>query len=437
MTLPGLYQANIAARARARRSQFKIAIAEPLEVRRLLSFNATFPNGATLTQRSDTDASRQPGEESECTIVINPTNPRNVVAFSIPPDPLDYAWYSFDGGSTYARSVIPRPQIGTLASHGDPAGAFDRQGNLYYAHLTISAGGGRGVSIAKSLNGGQTWPQEFAIEVDDGDGELLDKPWITVGPDPSNPSQDIVYVAYVKFHSEGGQFDTQLYVARSLDGGASFSTSAIINDDSIAGIDGIFHPRPVVRQSDGRLYLVWHDITSPGEIMIDYSDNGGVTWQNPPQGADQLIGTTSFNAAVIDAQPDRLVYSASSLALAQTGPFANRLYAAYTIGSPNATDIQVAWSDSPTGATGTWNYSVPHTITTNSQFLPWIETDPMTGVPYVSWLDAKDSPTNKTVRKTGTFSINGGVNWQPPVTVADAASDQSTDNPHRFSFNYA
>ncbi len=58
-------------------------LVEPLESRQLLSFTATFPNGGTFSQHTDENASNSPGHEAETLIVVNPTNPRNIVAFAI------------------------------------------------------------------------------------------------------------------------------------------------------------------------------------------------------------------------------------------------------------------------------------------------------------------------------------------------------------------
>jgi hypothetical protein len=141
-----------------------------LEPRRLLSFAASFlPGGAMLVAAADVNASTAPpppgsaaglGHENEVTIIVNPTNPRNVVAFAIDQalsgsgtqDGIDKAWYSFDGGLDYELSNIPNPA--GQSGFGDPTAAFDRQGKLYYAHLT---GPGFNISVAKSTDGGANW----------------------------------------------------------------------------------------------------------------------------------------------------------------------------------------------------------------------------------------------------------------------------------------
>src|SRR5687768_16349532 len=72
-----------AALRRRLRSVGQPACLERLERRRLLSFEASFPGGATLAQRADVNASRLLGVQMEGNVYINPTNPLNVVAFAI------------------------------------------------------------------------------------------------------------------------------------------------------------------------------------------------------------------------------------------------------------------------------------------------------------------------------------------------------------------
>jgi len=153
---------------------------EQLESRTLLSFAVSFPGGAALTSRADTNASIKVGEEREATIAINPANPRNVIAFSNTVDGtgFDKTWASTNGGLTFTQANIVNPAGQTGA--GDPALAFDRVGNAYAAHL--SSGGGTNVSVAKSTDGGLTWTQPVLVV---GAGNT-DKEWICVGPNPSS-----------------------------------------------------------------------------------------------------------------------------------------------------------------------------------------------------------------------------------------------------------
>ncbi len=127
---------------------YRSVLCEPLESRRLLAFAVTFPTGGTLAPRTDVNISPHvppnlpgnPGNEAETQVVVNPTNPQNVVVFPLDVnevgslEPPLKAWYSFDGGLTYASSNIPDPEGHTPAM--DPSAAFDRAGNLYFTHFT-------------------------------------------------------------------------------------------------------------------------------------------------------------------------------------------------------------------------------------------------------------------------------------------------------------
>ncbi len=84
-----------------------------LEARVVLSFSIDFTGNENLSQRDDVNTEPyvqgnpsfpgNPGNEGESLVVVNPTNPLNVVAFTVNFDasgddvPMK-AWYSFDGG---------------------------------------------------------------------------------------------------------------------------------------------------------------------------------------------------------------------------------------------------------------------------------------------------------------------------------------------------
>ncbi len=118
------------------------------------------------------------------------------------------------------------------------------------------------VSIAKSTDGGEEW--SFATIASDDVGS--DKPWITVGPDPENLAEDIVYILYA---GTGGT-----HCVRSLDGGDNFQ------DDVILPVAGNF-VHLAADKSDGRLYAVYQKpfsgSPSYNEIRLNHSVDGGVT----------------------------------------------------------------------------------------------------------------------------------------------------------------
>jgi hypothetical protein len=243
---------------------------EALERRTLLSFSVSFPGGATFAQRGDAGRlaiHRRRERSVHRDQSRKPTQRRRVR--QRPRGREQRQGMVQHGRRAHIRAVADHKSAGPTGT-GDPSAAFDRAGNLYYCHLVSP---GLGVAISKSTNGGQTWGSAVLIAA-----SAADKPWITTGPNPADLSQDIVYVTYRRDVSEAGGTDTQIHCVRSLNGGATLSNDTIIADDSIAGIDFSTFPRPYVRNSDGRVFVVWDDETnrpSFSQIKLDSSGDGG------------------------------------------------------------------------------------------------------------------------------------------------------------------
>jgi hypothetical protein len=110
-------------------------------------------------------------------------------------------------------------------------------------------------------------------------------------------------------------------------------------------------------------------------------------------------------------------------------------YTISPLGRPNS-DIRVAWSDSPTGAVGSWNDTVANDVTTNSQFHPWVGPIRCPVCLMSASSTAAHSATNITAERFMTASIDGGR--EPGCRTSkssDAPSNQSAGNPNRDAGN--
>jgi hypothetical protein len=228
--------------ARSRPTRFVRPQLECLEDRLTPSVSASFTGTPFLTAGADVNVSRLPLDQSEVAIAVNPADPANLIAFAnnlTPGATQDVAYFSRDAGQTWTQTLIPNPagQVGA----GDPTVAFDRAGNAYLAHLTMDASGGLNVGLARSSDGGETWTASLVVGSGDADKEML-----VVGPDPIDPSRDNVYLAYRRDVNEPGGLDVQIHLAASYDGGLTFPTDVIVNDDSITGRDLASFAVPVV-----------------------------------------------------------------------------------------------------------------------------------------------------------------------------------------------
>ena len=401
----------------------------------------------------DVNVSNLVGNEAEVSIDVNPTNPNNQVivghaprTFITRPDST-ITWgratmntfYTIDGGLTWTSVKLGNAQDGlTSTVRFDPTVAFDNNGNVYvgYGVKTVDAMENvqTTVVVAKSTNGGQTYTTITQVHTGLHPGFIIpanDKWHLATGPDPFIPAQQNVYITWTNNVPETGT-DQRIVVSVSTDGGTTFSAPVIINDLSIAGTsqNNLFADPAV--GPNGELYVAWEN-TSNGGVFVDVSFDGGVTF-----GTDILVNSgTGF--MTIPAQPDRGVHVGPTIDVDRSGNLFNgRLYVTYTdvgTGGLPDTDIFVR-SSINNGSTWTAPILVNDDGGTKSQFLPWLDVDQQTGVVAVVWYDARNDSNNQLAEVFMAVSDNGGVSFLPNILVSDGQSDQSTNNPNRWSENY-
>lgn len=393
-------------------------------------------------------ASTQPGTDvnasngaglSEVSIDVNPTNRLNQVVVGHAPDLATMnTFYTTDGGATWTLVALGNAQDGlTSTFRFDPTVAFDDNGRLYVGYGVRLAGPTRrAVVVATSLDGGQTYSQFAVISTtnDIGNTPGNDKWHLATGPDPVTPLQQNVYIAWTQNVTETAGTDQRIVVSRSIDGGATFSAPLIINDASIAGTSaGNLFADPAVGPN-GEVYVSWSSLLT-GQIFIDRSLDGGLNW-----GVDNVVTTENVGFALsIPPQPDRGISPGPTLDTDRSGgPNDGRLYIAYTdraAGGGANTNIFVRSS-----ANGGVTWSAPTLVNddggTNSQFLPWLDVDQVTGTVSAAWYDARNDANNQRVQTFMAASFDGGATFQPNIQVSDGQSDQSVGNASRYLGNY-
>jgi hypothetical protein len=148
-------------------------------------------------------------------------------------DLTGYSW-SDDGGVSWHDDALPNRYPGVNV--GDPVVAADRSGRFYLATLDFDLERlGIAVAVGRSDDGGKTFHTPKLVSANVGITESrrsfrevdADKPWMTVGRDPADPSHDIVYVGWTEFFASfgphGDSFGSRIVVSRSLDAGETWS----------------------------------------------------------------------------------------------------------------------------------------------------------------------------------------------------------------------
>src|SRR6266516_6977872 len=187
------------------------------------------------------DVSNEDGPQSETSITVNPTNTSVLVGgsneiFRLPMR----GYFSSDGGKTWGGVDLPLPPPATTNGtdfDSVPGVAIYTHGNVYYAYIVVffnrsfASIQGTEMAVAKSSDGGKTWPQVTFFNFNSGSGKFNDKPYLAVDTNPRSPFRDSVYVVWdnASFNAGKSSANNALLFARSTDGGQTFSSPLAVN----------------------------------------------------------------------------------------------------------------------------------------------------------------------------------------------------------------
>ena len=347
------------------------------------------PSGGT-----NVDVSNECGPQSETFIAINPSKPRQLAAgsneiFRLPMR----GYFSSDSGATWGGVDLPLPPA--IGANGidfgsDPTLAFDSSGNLYYGYIVVFFGHGSGVkgtemAVARSTDGGRSWPQATFFEFSGGSDHFNDKPMIAADANAGSPFRDSVYIAWDA--AAGGSGGGGVRLARSRDGGLTFTTVRIDDPKGPGRSIGT----TVATGPQGELYVAWNDYAA-NAIVFNRSFDGGASWETPRMIAAKAI---PFDIG-IPAESFRraLVYPACDVDRSK-GAHRGRITCSWMdLTAQGTTDILASFSDD---RGGTWTRpaavaeSFPGLLV--DRFNHWLATDPVTGEVNVSYYDTRNDST--------------------------------------------
>ena len=386
---------------------------------------------SSLSVGANVDVSNECGPQSETYVTLNPNHPATLAGgsneiFRLPMR----GYFSSNSGSSWGGVDLPLPLA--IVTNGidfgsDPTLAFDTRGNVFYGYIVVffSPGNinGTEMAVARSTDGGQSYPSVNFFGFQSGKNHFNDKPMITADTNPLSPFRDNVYLAWDA--SSGGSTSGGIRVATSADHGATFSMTRADNPSGPGrGIGAVPFVGP-----NGELYVAWSDF-GDGNIAFNRSQDGGKTW-----GAQGVIAPERLGfEAVIPAESFRgaLVYP-SCAADRSKGPHRGRLYCSWMdstlIGVDVDTDIFLASSDD-----GGDTWSTPKPVTDQlgfpvDRFNHWLSVDPVTGDVNVSFYDTRNDTTGQRFQTDTYFSQSqdGGATWRTPNTRVSTVSSNEHD----------
>lgn len=396
-----------------------------------LSANAPDPAPAgnkSISAGANVDVSNECGSQSETFIATNPSQPKNLGAGSNEIFRLPMRGYSStDSGSTWTGVDLPLPDsrgANSINFGSDPSLAFDSRGNLYYSYIVVFFGNGAGVNgsemaVARSTDGGRSYPQVTFFSFDSGSNHFNDKPMITADANAGSPFRDSVYVAWDA--ASGGSQNGGIRFGRSTDSGQTFSVSRI---DDPTGPGNSIGAVPFVGPN-GEVYVAWNDYFA-NAIVFNRSFDGGATFGTPTVVSfktlafELAIPAESFRAA--------LVYPACD-ADRSSGPHRGRLYCSWMDVTPNGnSDIFMSFSDNQ-GTTWSAPAAVTDPLLNVDRFNHWMAVDPVTGDVNFSFYDTRNDTTGFRFMTDTYFtqSRNGGASFGSPNTRVSTVSSNEHD----------
>src|SRR5258706_1112757 len=248
-------------------------------------------NTTSTSYGGNVDVSNECGPQSETFITLNPNRPKSLAAgsneiFRLPMR----GYFSTNGGASWGGVDLPLPPPKTKSGidfGSDPSLAFDSSNNLFYGYIVVYFGGGNGINgtemaVARSVDGGKTYPSATFFGFENGTNHFNDKPMITADKNSASPFRDNVYIAWDA--ASGGSVGGGVRLATSDDHGATFSITCV---DDPSGPGQSIGASPAVGPN-GEVYVAWNDYKA-NAIVFNGSFDGGQTWGTPTTISTKII----------------------------------------------------------------------------------------------------------------------------------------------------
>jgi hypothetical protein len=317
----------------------------------------------------------------------------------------DIGWAtSTDGGTTWTHGFLPGltkgEGTGPYDAASDPVVAYDASHGVWMiASLPISnTSQTPAVVVSRSADGGLTWQNPVSV---DASAVISDKNWIVCDSWPSSPNYGNCYIEWDNPNSGG-----EIFMNTSTDGGLTWGPSTPTADVA-RGIGG----QPLV-QPNGTVVVPLE--TSGMSAFI--SNDGGATW--------------SALATIADIQAHE---DAGGL---RSGPLPSAAVdAAGTVWTvwedcrfrANCSTNDLVYSTSIDGVNWSAVTRIPidDTSSTVDHFIPGIGIDPATsgaaahvGIHYYYYSQSNCTVATCQLIVGFISSANGGTTWNAPVTIA-------------------
>lgn len=383
----------------------------------LLLFSVSLYAQVELVQLPKPCGTNYQFSQVEPSIAIDPSNPLNMAAGTI----LSDYYFSKDGGKTWKSKTLKS----AYGVYGDPVLMFDKEGRVYYFHLS---------NYSKA-----TWLDRIVCQTSDkvnkgftkgsfpkpNGTKAQDKHWVAYDSDSS-----VVYMTWTEFdeyESEKPGDSSRIVFSKSEDRGETWSDPIPIsyyNGDCLDNDNTVEGAVPAVGPN-GELYVTW---TGPKGLVFQRSLDGGNTWME----REKLI-TEHYGGWTLDIPG---IYRANGLPILHCdqseGPNSGTLYLNWCDQKEGSNDTDV-WLMKSTDGGETWSdrIRVNQDSPGKHQFFTWMDIDQSTGYLYFVYYDRRNHEDTKTDVYTA-ISRDGGSSFQE-LLITDTPF---TPNPLQFFGDY-
>lgn len=384
------------------------------------------PPPVSLTGGPDQGISGEPGTpRSESDIRINFWNTDQILSASnnISGNGALAILYSGDGGGSWRQTTLPK---GTASFHSDPTVEWTSDGTAWATALSITGNTLVGDAF-RSSDGGATWKLDGVFS---GDHNQVDKQMSWVDHAESSPFKDTLYMIW-----HNGR---QVYVNhRTADGwGDPLQVSGGETAGTGIGSD-------IKTNQQGTVFAFWPD-TGTQKLYVARSDDGGNSFSRPLS-----IGKTAagFQFAIpAQARRNALIYVSGGAFFRGSRKNQNLVYAAWAdlaggrgCSSPgdepgydrSSGCTSRIWFTRSTNGGNSW--SRPDMINNqrdlNDQFNPWLAVDETSGTLAIMYYDTIGEDRTQT-NVWAQVSADDGASWSAPYRVTSEASDENDSLPN-------
>jgi hypothetical protein len=356
-------------------------------------------------------------DQNETSVAISPTDPKRILVGANDYRSFNALWkfLSTDGGLNWvAASLNPATN---LAIATDPAVAFNTNGDAFYTYGRIDNGGSpyprNDIAAYRSTDGGDSFGNPFIVTSDTSKPNnaqvLADKYYLAIDKSATSSFKNRVYVTWAEY-SAGL---SSIMMSYSSNNGVSWSAKK-----DVAGQSKFQAPIPAAGPN-GDVYLTYLNLYNldTNIYFARSSDGGNTITKREVVGKYSNLGRP-YPPSSSDPHPiikgHLRVNSFPSIAVDNSPKHSGRIYIVWASkGSDGRHHILLSTSDDKGNS-----WSVPKQIESDNspsptdKFFPWIAIDDKTGDVGVVFYDSRmDAPTNQLTDAFMAHSNDGGATF--------------------------